>query len=110
MQWSLASKDKVRVQEVERLPLHWMKLHEMTQMDKELRYLMSQTSKSENEILEPWMRSFHEFGKENKKRKKIKSSLPILWWKKPQEHLYEAWKKKEMDFSLPCLSLWAMEK
>ena len=30
-----------------------MKLHEMTQMNKELKSFMSQTSKNENEILEP---------------------------------------------------------
>ena len=74
------------IQEVERPPLPWMKLPKMTQMNKELRFLMPQTSKNENEILEPWMRSLHEFGKENKKRKKIKGSLPKLWWNKYQDY------------------------
>jgi len=59
---------------------------------------MFQASKNENEILEPWMRSLHESSKENKKKKKIKSPLPKLWWKKPQEYLYEAWKMKKNDF------------
>ena len=55
------------------------------------------------------MRSLHEFGKE-KKIRKIKSPLPKLLWKKPQEHLYEACKKKEIDSSLLWLSLCKMEK
>ena len=36
---------------------------------------MSQTSKNENEILEPWMRSLHEFGKEIFKTLKLAKTL-----------------------------------
>jgi len=68
---------------------------------------MSQTSKNENEILEPWMRSLQKFGTENKKRRKIKSFLPKLWWKKPQEHLYQAWKNNEEEWlPLPLVNSW----
>ena len=50
---------------------------------------MSQASKNEkkNEILEPWMRSLHEFDNETRREIRLRANL------------YEAWNKKEMDSS-----------
>ena len=47
--------------------------------------------------------SFAQKWRGNKKRMKIKSLLWKLWGKKPQEHLYEGWKKKKKMYCSPSL-------
>ena len=72
-----------------------MKLAQKCSYEPRTQIECSQASKDEKRNLEPRMRVLHENGEGNKKRKKIKSILRKLWGKKPQEHLYESWKKKK---------------